>query len=122
MTNVEIEKIKLREIRKGNLAILDHIQYLPYIDIDTIHNAVREALGCVPNISRDNDSAWFRFYVFYFSKKYTNLSLSSIGKFYNKNHSSVLHGIRRVGNNLDNPSFPEIQVNIDKIKEILKLS
>jgi chromosomal replication initiator protein len=121
MTNTQIERIKLREIRKGNLAILEHIQYLPYITLSMIHTTVQQVLGCVPNSSRDTDSAWFRFYVFYFTKKYTNLSLSNIGKLYGKDHASVLHGIRRIENNLDNPSMPEIRTNIKKIKEILKL-
>jgi hypothetical protein len=123
MTTVEAEKIKLAEIRKGNLAILDHKlkSSLP-LTMQMIHHATKQVLGYAPDQSRTNKSAFFRFYVFYFARMYTNISLYNIAAFYRMNRVMPLHGLRVIEQGLNNLTMPEVAGNVDKITKVLKIT
>jgi chromosomal replication initiation ATPase DnaA len=55
-----------------------------------------------------------RQYAMYFAKKYTRLSLASIGTFFNRNHCTVMHAVRIITNEIE--LYRESKLTHDLIK------
>ena len=58
------------------------------------HNQLKS--GC-----RERDYFTSRHLCFYFLRKYTNETLSAIGKLFNKDHTTVIHGIAKINDFLE---------------------
>lgn len=54
----------------------------------------------------------------YFCKKYTNYSLTKIGKFINKDHATIIHSIKQIKGYYDFNNV--IKNDVDKIDNVLK--
>ena len=53
------------------------------------------------NSSQSREYITIRQYIYYFAKKYLRMSLAKIGKYFNKDHATVLHGLRTLNNLID---------------------
>ena len=80
------------------------------------------------NKTRDREYLNVRYFTFIFSQKYAKETLANIGKFYNKDHTTVINGIKTINNLISYDSkyqlyHNEIELKIkSKIKELKSYS
>jgi len=57
----------------------------------------------------------------YFAKEYTETSLKKLGRKFNKDHSTIIHGIKRIKNGIKNNGRyePDISKDVKNIKKII---
>lgn len=57
----------------------------------------------------------------YFAKEYTETSLKKLGRKFNKDHSTIIHGINRIKNGIKNNGRyePDISKDVKNIKKII---
>jgi len=72
--------------------------------------------------TRKREVAQARQLCMYFAERYTILSLGNIGRFYNRDHSTVLHAIKTINNLIDiDKSFKSFVEDIDlELRALLK--
>jgi chromosomal replication initiator protein len=68
--------------------------------------------------NRSRDLVMVRNICMYLIKQYTGLSLKSIGNIFNRDHTTVIHGLRCINNDLSVPS--QRQEVIDKINKVIE--
>lgn len=119
---IRLHKIILNELRKGNLAILDNNnKVFPGIEItiDVIYTICSEVTGQVHRKTRKRGVVQMRQLVFFFAKKYTCMSLSEIGLYFNQDHATVLHGIKTINDLIETDA--QIRLYVTKIDDKLKI-
>lgn len=83
---------------------------------DIVHKVITETrldYDTVFSKNRKFEIAKARFIIWYFAKKYTDMTYSAIGKYFNKDHSSVMHGISTIKDLYDTDKA--IRSMVDKI-------
>lgn len=113
-------EIKLREIRRGNLAILDHLVLDDGITIEKIERTVCHFTSVprdvVYNPIRNREIVQARQLIHSFIKKNFRMSLKNIGKITGgKDHATVLHSVKTVNNLVDtDKTFRKLYEDIEK--------
>jgi chromosomal replication initiator protein len=99
-------KVKLGELRKGNLAILDHLKLDEEITFERLERTVSQYTGvpvkAIYGNTRKREVVQARQLVHSFAKKHFKMSLENIGfKAGRKDHATVLHSCKTVDNLVD---------------------
>ena len=93
------EAIKFRDDVRKNKHNANSIDRKYYNELIKIHKYVNICLGVgINQKSRKRDIVYGRFLFFTLAKKCTELSYEKIGKYLNKDHASVIHGINVFNN------------------------
>lgn len=83
-------------------------------ELQVIYNICCEVSGFdLSSKTRQRDVTYARMVYFYFARDRTNASLSKIGKLANRDHATVLHGVRKYKELIMYPEFKSLS---DKIK------
>jgi len=69
------------------------------------------------NKSRKEELVKARHLAMYFAKEYTETSLKKLGKKFNKDHSTIIHGINRIKNGIKYE--PDVSKDVKNIKKII---
>jgi len=97
--------------------LLDDIEQ--EVDMDLIHRSVSEFYVLSPEVltgrQRTQEIARARQVAMYFAKIYTDFSLKSIGNYFNRDHSTVIHAIQAVENLIE--SDKRFKADIDTLKK-----
>jgi chromosomal replication initiator protein len=97
--------------------ILDDIE--AEVDMGMIHKSVSEYYVLAPEVlmgrQRTQEIARARQVAMYFAKIYTDFSLKSIGTYFNRDHSTVIHAIQAVENLIE--SDKRFKADIDTLKK-----
>jgi chromosomal replication initiation ATPase DnaA len=103
MDKKEFHRIRLAEIRKGNLAVLDNFFFKDIITLENIERAVASVTGVQKHLfwikTKQPDVVGAKHWFFYMSKKvfgdkYSTTYLANYANM--RQHSSVLHGIKKL--------------------------
>lgn len=90
------------------------------IELETILNVINKEFST--NLKKDyktrkRDKVILRYFYFLISRKYTKKSLESIGELLNKDHATVLNGLKKFDSLL--PLYPEYLERFSKIDNIV---
>ena len=84
-------------------------------NLQLIYESITQSSGInLKTKSRKREVVWARNIYFYFAKKHTKASLDKIGKTVDKDHATVLHGIKRYHDNIIYDDFKELVKGIKK--------
>lgn len=89
---------------------------------DIVHQVITETgldYDTIFSKNRKSEIATARFIIWYFAKKYTDMTFLAIGKYFGRDHSSVMHGISTIKDLYD--TNKEIRSMINKIAADLHL-
>ena len=85
--------------------------------VDTVADKFKISPKDIVSTNRSRNIANPRQIAMYLCKKFTNLSVTDIGRQMNKDHSTVLHGINKIESELK--SEPLLQNDIDQLSNII---
>ena len=85
--------------------------------VDTVADKFKISPKDIVSTNRSRNIANPRQIAMYLCKKFTNLSVTDIGRQMNKDHSTVLHGINKIESELK--SDPLLQNDIDQLSNII---
>lgn len=123
----KLSKSDLRFSKKQTALIIDamydfmNIAHEP-TEINQIINLINEyfSVNCISN-NRNGQVVKARQLAIHFIKLYLNLSITSIGKIFNKHHATILHSLNTVNNrSITNKKYRMQMEDVDfKIKNML---
>jgi len=114
MNDKEFHKIKLGEIRKGNLLILDKLKKDNPLTLNFIVQSVTRKMGINPQVlsqnTRQKDIVRTRQMIYNIAYNNLDISYKQLGKeIGNKKHATVLHSVKVIKNEVDtNKYFREL--------------
>jgi chromosomal replication initiator protein len=112
-------KIKLKELRRGNLAVLDHLKLDEGITFEKIERTVSQYTGvpveAIYQKTRKREVVQARQLIHSFAKQNFRMSLESIGfRAGGKDHATVSHSCKTIDNLLDtDKSFKKLYQTIE---------
>ena len=84
-------------------------------NLQLIYNSISKTSGIdIAEKTRRREVVWLRNIYFYFAKKHTKASLEKIGKLVNRDHATVLHGIKKYHINIIYDDFKALVATIKK--------
>jgi len=124
-----LHRIRLQQLRKGNLACLDHLQFKTHtkqpVSIKVINAIALKVCATYMGTatvqkSRKREAVVPRQITHFFARKYTNLFLSEIGwQVGAKDHATVLHSCKTVQNLYDTNDRGYFRALYDEIEDKL---
>jgi|SRR6478752_2867138 len=94
----------------------------PVITPDKIINTVCDHFSMneqqLKGSCRDKELVHARHLIFYFLRKYTSISLKRAGQLFNRDHTTVIHGLDKLSDLMD--TEPEVKAEVEMLGSMIK--
>lgn len=91
----------------------------PELIIETVCNHYKISPEKLKSKNRSKELVHTRHVIFYFLRKYTNITLKAAGLLFNRDHTTVIHSVEHLGDIMD--TEPNVKSEVEQLEAIIKL-
>lgn len=97
-------------------------EFVPVITPEKIIQVVCDHFGLnadhLKSSCRDKELVHARHVIFYFLRKHTSISLKNAGRIFNRDHTTVLHGLDKLSDIMD--TEPAVKAEVEMLGSMIK--